>query len=304
MKSSLKAILLSAVLGMVSACGGGGSSAPSAEASAVAVDGKFVDSPVQGLSYESASVSGVTGPAGEFKYVPGETVTFKLGGTTLGSAMGKGVMTPAQISADATTMSNMLRVLQTLDADADPSNGIELSADMRSAAQNVKFNLGLSAEDFDADSNTQYASAALVPLTKKADSTFVGAEAAQAHFQQTLTAYLAGNLRITFETGSVLYLGTSGNGTPRVTGKTPDGRNVAGATGPDADGAVTLYCQAGGAAETAACFKFKVSDTTGVSTSGSWTATDALTQGTWSAVRRPTFGDGSGTCVQLAAVTC
>src|SRR3989339_90905 len=71
---------------MVAACGGGGGGAASSGGSALS--GVFVDAPVEGLEYSTATQSGSTGPDGRFYYKSGETVTFKIGKLVIGSAMG------------------------------------------------------------------------------------------------------------------------------------------------------------------------------------------------------------------------
>jgi hypothetical protein len=75
-------------------CGGGGDGG-SATTSAPVSTGYFVDSPVQGLGYDTTSgLSGVTGPNGEFQYRSGDVVNFTIGGTTIGSAAGQPQITP------------------------------------------------------------------------------------------------------------------------------------------------------------------------------------------------------------------
>ena len=59
--------------------------------------GVFYDSPVEGLSYETQTLSGMTNDKGEFEYREGETVTFSVGGLVLGSARGSERVTPADI---------------------------------------------------------------------------------------------------------------------------------------------------------------------------------------------------------------
>lgn len=89
--------------------------------------GKFIDSPVEGLYYETATQSGYTSRIGEFNYLQGETVRFKLYGTWLNTNAGSVILTPADaqnVSIDYSV--NLLRLLQTLDMDSDPSNGIKL----------------------------------------------------------------------------------------------------------------------------------------------------------------------------------
>lgn len=64
----------------VAACGGGGSGVN-------ALTGTLSDSVVKGVSYSASpsGLRGMTGANGEFSYLAGDTVTFKIGGLTLGS---------------------------------------------------------------------------------------------------------------------------------------------------------------------------------------------------------------------------
>ena len=94
------------------------------------VTGIFVDSEVTGLGYSTETQSGVTNSQGEYNYIEGETVTFSIGEIVLGSAPAGPEMTPVSIAstADATVetqeVKNIAALLQTLDSDNDPSNGI------------------------------------------------------------------------------------------------------------------------------------------------------------------------------------
>ncbi|MEZ5596630.1 MAG: hypothetical protein R3E84_09600 [Pseudomonadales bacterium] len=110
----------------------------------------LIDSAVSGIRYETASQSGITNTAGEFRYLPGETVTFSLGELQLGSVSGQtevtipelaGVTTLPRTQQDVFTMFSQLAdarplhkavnlavLLQTLDADNLPGNGIEITA--------------------------------------------------------------------------------------------------------------------------------------------------------------------------------
>ena len=74
-----------------SGCGSSGSSGSSSDTTQT---GTFVDAPVQGLNYSTATQSGVTDSSGHFKYKSGETVTFKIGNLTLGSLNAKKTITP------------------------------------------------------------------------------------------------------------------------------------------------------------------------------------------------------------------
>ncbi len=121
-------------------CGGGGiSSTDSATnsnatgAGAVSGEvrkGRFVDSAVSGLWYETESQSGFTDANGFFNFLAGESVSFYLGETLLGTVEAKDLVTPLDMLSDEDhpdKLQNILRILQTLDADADSSNGIEIT---------------------------------------------------------------------------------------------------------------------------------------------------------------------------------
>lgn len=92
--------------------------------------GVFLDSPVEGLYYESETFSGNTDANGEFSYLEGEMVTFFVGDIEIGSAMGQDEITPLSIAStpeatlETMEVKNIAAFLQTLDSDSDPSNGI------------------------------------------------------------------------------------------------------------------------------------------------------------------------------------
>jgi secreted PhoX family phosphatase len=81
----MKAICL-AVAGSFAMAGCGGGSSGTSATPANQLTGTLSDSAVKGVSYTSSSgISGSTGADGEFKYVAGDTVSFKIGNVTLGS---------------------------------------------------------------------------------------------------------------------------------------------------------------------------------------------------------------------------
>jgi beta-glucanase (GH16 family) len=92
----------------------------------------FLDSTVQGLHYDTATQHGDTDVNGQFKYLPGESVTFSVGNMVLASAPAKSVITPLDIvgttNAYDQRVSNMLVLLQSLDTDGNASNGISIPA--------------------------------------------------------------------------------------------------------------------------------------------------------------------------------
>jgi hypothetical protein len=100
-----------------------------------------VDSPVAGLSYTSGATSGTTDASGQFTYEVGNTITFALGGTHFPAVQGGAQITPLTVfsTTDATDIRviNLARLLQTLDSDQNPANGITLSAAALTAAASV-----------------------------------------------------------------------------------------------------------------------------------------------------------------------
>lgn len=96
--------------------------------------GRFVDSEVQGLFYQTGSATGQTDRNGRFIYRPGSEIRFGLlQNLPLGDGpvFAKATMTPRDIYPGAASndrrVINLARVLQSLDRDEDTSNGIDLS---------------------------------------------------------------------------------------------------------------------------------------------------------------------------------
>ena len=109
-------------------------------------DGRLIDAPVEGVSYQSGSLAGITGSSGEFQYEVGNTIRFFIGDIALGRAVrGKSVITPLDLVVDGATdtpaVINIARLLQSLDS--DPGDGvITIPAAVRAAA--VRSNVALS----------------------------------------------------------------------------------------------------------------------------------------------------------------
>ena len=158
-------ICIFSIASLLHGCGGdSGSSAPSAQLNVKT--GVFVDSPVEGLAYYTSTQSGITNDKGQFQYVEGEYVGFSIGAVKLGRAKGSEVITPfdlvgsnpitneARISAtlkstDVTSFDraiNIATLLQALDRDGDPTNGIELG-EANTVLANSTINLSVKAEN-------------------------------------------------------------------------------------------------------------------------------------------------------------
>jgi len=124
-------VIATAILGLSLVGCGGGSGGLSDEGTPTdttpaTYTGTFVDSPVQGLQYSTATLSGITDNQGRFNYKDGETVTFKIGNLFLGSAIGGNVVTPLTLNGESdlnnigVKATNIARILQSLDE--NPSN--------------------------------------------------------------------------------------------------------------------------------------------------------------------------------------
>lgn len=166
--------------------------------------GVFVDSPVANIGYKTDSRDSVTNSKGEFTYLPGEKVTFYIGEITFPPVTASAIVTPLDMSPsegidELTT--NVLRLLQTLDTDGDPSNGIHISEGTKSGAvNNVDFTQTISAFNSHNDVISTVKGATLdIPLTE-----LVSVDVAVAHFESTLEDLdisLGGIDKLTFETG-------------------------------------------------------------------------------------------------------
>lgn len=124
---------------LLSACGGGSSSnvaatpapTPTPTPAPSVFTGQFIDAPVQGLTFSTPSQSGLTNENGEFTYQQGEDVSFSIGGIAFPAIKAEVMLTPLDIFQTDDYyhigVSNMLRLLQSLDVDGIAENGIEIS---------------------------------------------------------------------------------------------------------------------------------------------------------------------------------
>lgn len=133
LKKPVFAILSMSILSILSGCGG--DATVPGQGSIATQEGQFIDSPVQGLRYDAGSgITGVTDAQGMFRYVQGKDISFFIGDTLLGTAEGSQIMTPANLAKaenenngiSSPALLNRLRLLQALDADGNPDNGITL----------------------------------------------------------------------------------------------------------------------------------------------------------------------------------
>ncbi len=144
--------------------------------------GRFLDAAVQGLTYQTETVSGVTDVDGGFDYRSGESVVFSIGEIDLPGVTGREIVTALDIfnSDDParTDVVNLNRLLQSLDANGDPSDGIDLlTLDLSSTA-------GLTVDFASSEFDSQVIN--LVANSGSVNTSLIDAGSATAHFQQTL----------------------------------------------------------------------------------------------------------------------
>lgn len=156
-------ILLAGVSLVVTGCGGGGGGGPAAGGDAgggetktsAPLVGVFIDSAVANIHYLTATQSGVTNSNGEFNYLAGEMVVFSIGDINLPTTIAQPIITPLDIAgtsdATNTTAVNIAQLLQSLDTDSNPDNGIRLAEAAHTASTGVT--LDFSSVNFDDDTD-------------------------------------------------------------------------------------------------------------------------------------------------------
>jgi len=151
MKHYQQLLLASATAALLSACGGSSSSSSPSKSptpTTKTTTGVLSDSPVDGVSYSTDSgKTGVTQNGGKFDYIVGDEITFSLGEFVLGSykpTHADETVTPVELTEaipDDTyrdyAITNLLVLLQSLDTDGDPSNGINIDAGVSFSADSL-----------------------------------------------------------------------------------------------------------------------------------------------------------------------
>ncbi len=122
MKMYTSAVFAVVVLSFFTACG----DSESTSTLPAKVEGIFIDSAVSGLDYNcSSGASGVTDASGAYSCTEGDTLIFSIGGYKLGTCITAAVVNPFSLYPnDMNAALNIAQLLQTLDSDGDPGNGI------------------------------------------------------------------------------------------------------------------------------------------------------------------------------------
>jgi hypothetical protein len=114
--------------------------------------GHFIDSPVGGVTVASPTFNGKTDASGGFDFFPGEFVDLSIGSVYLGNAQAAHKISPLDIYEEADISDprviNMARLLQSLDADADPQPGIYITPEVEACLDLAVQGLSLTGVDF------------------------------------------------------------------------------------------------------------------------------------------------------------
>ncbi len=196
--------------------GGGGDSTPSLQS------GVFIDSIVDGLGYETATQSGYT-ENGTFKYFKGETVSFYIGNLLIGQGVAKSKMSPIDLVSGATnasnaTVTNICRLLQSLDYDGNPNNGIIIRDDIAAQVDNYLLVFEQSINNFESSNHIANLFDSLNNLGLYAQGVtgaLVPAAQAQAHMMKSLGELPDGIVNTA--TGTYMYNSNSGQLTVNYT---------------------------------------------------------------------------------------
>jgi len=184
-----KLLAIAPLLVAIYGCSSSDSSAPAGGGTTpLTISGLFQDVEVKGMGFATASGSGQTDQYGAYDYVTGEDITFSIGGVTLGTVAGAPGITPNDFGT-GDTVANVARFIQSLDADDDPTNGIDLTAASTTLAGTTIGSDAFLADKATFEANPDIVAAlaltgdtlidqatALANLTAGTDSTFEAAE--------------------------------------------------------------------------------------------------------------------------------
>ena len=204
--TAVRRVILASGFLLLAACGGGGSSSapaasdpPPAQSEPPPPDadpspniGFFLDSAVINIGYRTESLDGVTSALGGYNYLPGETVTFLIGDLQFPPAPASGTVTALDLAGTSDPSDlrvvNMIRLLQTLDQDGNPENGIVITDAAATSATQVDFNLS------EADFAASPAVTILIMNAGQNESVveLVNREDALEHFSRTLDSISSG----------------------------------------------------------------------------------------------------------------
>ena len=180
-------LLSLAVFSVLAGCGGSDNEAPARPS----MTGVFLDGAVENLDYVAGTAATAsTTSKGEFTCYAGDTVSFSMGGIALGSAPCAATITPLQLAGVTdikdVKVINRLLALQLLDEDSDPSNGIKLAADVKTALASRSADFSASATTFNTAMTDNLKAAGAKYAARTVDDNRRGL--VREHFEDTLAS--------------------------------------------------------------------------------------------------------------------
>ena len=180
-------LLSLAVFSVLAGCGGSDNEAPARPS----MTGVFLDGAVENLDYVAGTAAKAsTTSKGEFTCYAGDTVSFSIGGIALGSAPCAATITPLQLAGVTdikdVKVINRLLALQLLDEDSDPSNGIKLAADVKTALASRSADFAASATTFNTAMTDNLKAAGAKYAARTVDDNRRGL--VREHFEDTLAS--------------------------------------------------------------------------------------------------------------------
>ncbi|SFP54385.1 hypothetical protein SAMN05216419_100645 [Nitrosomonas cryotolerans] len=182
--------------------------------------GILTDALISGVSYTTSSgKAGITNDQGIYDYNHGDTVEFKLGHLTLANIQATPIVTPVALADGSDNkLQNLLVLLQSLDSDGNPANGISILADT-AAAVSASINL-------DSDPATFVDSTKLQTILEAGGikNTAKTAEEANAHFLSQGLNLLSTNIWVQYDdkNANVIRIATDNSGEYLQGVATPD----------------------------------------------------------------------------------
>lgn len=187
---------LLAMTGIMIGCGqtsdGGNTNSPTTPSNTPPplLAGQLIDSVVSGVTYKTDSQEGITRADGSFDYLEGETVAFSIGGIQLGQSPGKAIISPLDLAETLEIMDskvvNRLRLLQTLDDDNDPDNGIHINESIQTQAAELSMNFDQSAMDFQSATSGMIAILTPLRISSPQQTDLISTSQAVKHFLSVL----------------------------------------------------------------------------------------------------------------------
>ncbi len=157
--------------------------------------GYFIDAPVAGMNYKTTSgLAGTTDAQGRFQYRKGDKVDFSLGKLNFGEAepTAEGLVSPQELTQNQETLTLMLRTLQALDVDNNPSNGIMIPSSVITALETMSTEVDIAS--MSEDSNVLEIDDSLTEVLDEDYDGVIDVSDTQAttHFEQSMDKWHSG----------------------------------------------------------------------------------------------------------------